>query len=48
MKKKNKPIRSETMRGSDFQLNFLGGIGIYHKKAHIRRNRNKFKAYITL
>jgi len=45
MKKRNKPIRSETMRESDFQLNLLGGIGIYHKKAQTSRNRNRFKAF---
>jgi hypothetical protein len=48
MKKKNKPMRSETMRGGDFQTNLFGGIGIYHRKAQIRRNTNKFNAHITL
>jgi hypothetical protein len=38
----NKPKKSDTNRARDFQLNFLGGIGMYHKNAHIRRNKNKF------
>jgi hypothetical protein len=33
------------MRESDFKLNLLGGIGMYHRKAQIRRNRNRFKVF---
>ena len=42
-KKINSPSKSEAKRQPDFNLNFLGGIGIYHKKAHIARNTNRFK-----
>jgi len=45
MKKRNKPSKSETVRESDLQLNLLGGIGMYHRKAQIRRNGNRFKAF---
>lgn len=43
MRKNSRPMKSEIMREGDFQLNFFGGMGIYHTKAHIRRNRNRFK-----
>jgi hypothetical protein len=45
MKKRNKPSSSELMRESDFKVNFFGGIGMYHRKAQTRRNRNRFKAF---
>jgi hypothetical protein len=44
MKKRSRPIKSETMRQIDVGLNFLGGIGMYHKKTHIARNKNRFKS----
>jgi len=34
---------SEAKRQPDVNLNFLGGIGMYHKTAQITKNRNRFK-----
>jgi|YelNatPaOPRAMG01_1025707.scaffolds.fasta_scaffold00511_2 hypothetical protein len=39
----NNPKNSETNLAGDFQLDFLGGIGMYHTKAHTNNNTNKFK-----
>lgn len=43
MKKRNKPTRSEIIREGFFHPDFFGGIGMYHTKAHIKKNIKKFK-----
>lgn len=42
-KKRNNPTRSEIMREGFFHPDFLGGIGMYHTKAHIKKKIKKFK-----
>lgn len=42
IKKSSNPVNSEIMREGAFHLNLLGGMGMYHRNAQIRRNRNRF------
>jgi hypothetical protein len=48
VRNRNSPIMSEKIREVDVGLNLRGGMGMYHKIAHIIRNRNRFKCVSQL
>jgi hypothetical protein len=42
MKNRSKPNRRDTTRPAFLRPVFLGGIGMYQMKAHMKRKMNKF------